>query len=107
MTDDHTFIDSEGQETVGREVMLAGWPRYFSIFPDFRIHVARTITQGNVVIVPGSWSGTFAGKHGTASDNAVGGPAAWSAVVSGGKIKVWQVYAGHTRTHEVVNRYPQ
>lgn len=104
MPDDHAFIDSEGGRTAGRDTMLAAWPRYFAMFPDYRIVVERVVAQGNVVVVLGSWSGTFAGADGPTPERAVGGPAAWSATVRAGKIHVWQVYADHTRTHEVVKR---
>ena len=39
MTDDHTFVDSYGNEVAGRAEMLTGWRGYFEWFPDYQIEV--------------------------------------------------------------------
>ena len=104
MADDHVFVDSVGTVESDREAMVPGWRQYFSMFPDFRIEVESTFQQGSRLAVFGSWSATYAGKDGPVPDNAVGGPAAWQAVVEGGKVKFWQVYADHTKTWQVINR---
>ena len=33
LADDHKFIDSQGNEVIGREKMKAGWAGYFQLFP--------------------------------------------------------------------------
>lgn len=104
MPDDHQFVDSGGAAMTGREPMLAGWRRYFAMFPDYRIKADSMLQNGAVVAFFGSWSATYAGKQGPLPENAVGGPAVWRALVEDGRIKTWQVYADHTKTAEVVKR---
>ena len=104
MTEDHVFVDSEGTVASGREALVPGWRQYFEMFPDYRVEVESTFQQGSRLAAFGSWTATYAGKDGPVPENAVGGPAAWQAVVEGGRIKFWQVYADHTRTWQVINR---
>jgi ketosteroid isomerase-like protein len=104
MPENHTFVDSGGIAATGRETMLAGWRQYFAMFPDFKIRVELFLQDGAIVAVFGSWSATYSGKRGPVPGNAVSGPAAWRALVEGGQIKTWQVYADHTKTFEVVKR---
>jgi ketosteroid isomerase-like protein len=104
MPDDHEFVDSGGTTVSGRETMLAGWRHYFAMFPDYRIRVDLMLQDGAIVAAFGSWSATYAGKRGPASENAVGGPAVWRALVEDARIKTWQVYAYHTKTTEVIKR---
>jgi len=42
MTENHTFIDADGTEVCGRQRMKQGWVDYYSMVPDFRIHVNET-----------------------------------------------------------------
>lgn len=104
VSDDHQFVDSGGATVAGREPMLAGWRRYFALFPDYRIKADSVLQSGVVVAVFGSWSATYARKEGPVAGNAVGGPAVWRALVEDGRIKTWQVYADHTKTTEVMKR---
>ena len=104
MTDDHTFVDADAMTVSGRETMVASWPQYFAMFPDYRIRVDLMLQNGTIVVALGSWSATYAGKRGPVSENALGGPAAWRALVEDARIKMWQVYADHTKTAEVMKR---
>jgi predicted enzyme related to lactoylglutathione lyase/ketosteroid isomerase-like protein len=104
MPENHTLVDSGGTTVTGRETMLAGWPQYFAMFPDFKIRAELFLQDGAIVAVFGSWSATYSGKRGPVPENAVSGPAAWRALVEGGQIKMWQVYADHTKTVEVMKR---
>jgi len=36
MTDDHTFIDSEGNVTKGKDTMKQGWKEFFKKYPDYQ-----------------------------------------------------------------------
>jgi ketosteroid isomerase-like protein len=42
MSEDHTFIDANGNEVIGRETMKAGWRGYFEWFSNYEIEVSTT-----------------------------------------------------------------
>ena len=86
MSDDHTFIDSHGNEMTGKETMKAGWASYFGLFSDYYVEIEQIFSKGDVAMACG-----FAGA-GT-GENAWRIPAAWRAIVRDGKIELWQVYA--------------
>jgi ketosteroid isomerase-like protein len=41
MTDDHQFIDGQGNHVTGKDKMKAGWAGYFQWFPDYKIEVTN------------------------------------------------------------------
>jgi ketosteroid isomerase-like protein len=96
MTDDHTFVDSVGRAISGREQMTTGWETYYRLFPDYAITVEDIVGHGDFVAVFGAVSGTFNGKRGLVPENRIAMPASWRAIVEGGKVKRWQVYADWT-----------
>lgn len=104
MTDHHLFIDSLGNRVVGAVAMLAGWRHYFAMFPDYRIDPDKILTEGSEAILHGSAHGTL---H---RDGApvVGGTwivlGAWRAVVSGGQVSLWQVYADNKPVYDLLGR---
>jgi ketosteroid isomerase-like protein len=102
MTEDHTFIDSAGTVTTGREVMAAGWEGYFRMFPGYRIQAETILADGPIVAVFGRACGTYNGKRGLVPANRIEMPAAWKAVVERGKIKLWQVYADWTEGTRII-----
>ena len=101
MTVDHTFVDSSGKAISGRDDMTKGWAEYFCMFPDYKIEVENVLQQQNLVAVFGSASGTYNGKRGLVKENIIEMPAAWRAIVKGGKIRVWQVYADWTEGYKI------
>ena len=102
MTTDHTFIDSGGKRVTGRDIMISGWNEYFRMFPDYKINVRKMLGDEDLVAVFGSASGTYNGKRGLIPENRIEMPAAWMAVVTGGKIKLWQVYADWTEGQKII-----
>lgn len=103
MTEDHTFMDSRGTTSSGRERMKEGWEEYFRMFPDYRVELGEILQDGNLVAALGSCSGTYNGKRGLVSENRIEMPAAWKAIVENGKIKFWQVYADWTEGSRIIN----
>ena len=87
VTDDHRFVDAEGTAHP-RGLTHEGWSGYFEIFPDYRIDVEVIFANGETVAAFGHASGSFQGKGA-----AWRFPAAWKAVVRGGEILEWRVYA--------------
>jgi len=83
MTDDHTFIDNEGDVTKGKDVMKEGWREFFKKYPDYRNIFTCVTTQNNVVVMVG---------YSTCSYKPLDGPSIWTAKVRGGRISEWRVY---------------
>lgn len=104
MSEDHTFIDSQGGAVVGREAMVAGWARYFALFPDYEISTEDILVDGGTVAIFGRATGTFNGKRGPVPENRIAMPAAWKAIIADGKIKLWQVYADWSEGIKTVKR---
>ena len=103
MTEDHTFVDSQGTIDTGRENMMKGWKEYFRMFPDYKVEIQSILQDGNLVAAFGSASGTYSGRRGLVPENRIEMPAAWRAIVENGKIKVWQVYADWTKGYNIIN----
>ena len=102
MTDDHKFIDSHGNEVVGKETMKAGWIAYFQLFPDYKIEIRELFLSNDTVAAFGLASGTFQGSY-NAKENYWRLPAAWKAVIKNGKIYLWQVYADSKIPYDIIN----
>jgi len=86
MSDDHTFIDSQGNKMTGKDIMRVGWAAYFEVFPDYYIEIEHILSEGDLALAhgcAGAGTGEAAWKI----------PAAWRAIIRDGKIKLWQVYA--------------
>jgi ketosteroid isomerase-like protein len=93
MTDDHQFIDAQGNKITGKDKMKAGWAGYFQFFPDYKIEVTDIFMEGDTVAAFGFAEGTFKGIKTDQNKNYWKLPAAWKAVIENGKVKLWQVYA--------------
>lgn len=82
MTDDHTFIDNEGNITEGKDKMKQGWKNFFKTYPDYKNHITNATLQDNTVILIG---------NSTCSQKALNGPNIWTAKINAGKVKEWTV----------------
>jgi ketosteroid isomerase-like protein len=82
MTDDHTFIDSDGTIAKGKEVMKEGWNEFFKKYPDYRNTFTCVTIQNDVVVMVG---------YSTCSQKQLDGPNMWTARVSGRRISEWRV----------------
>lgn len=103
MADEHKFIDSRGNETMGKEQMRTGWVGYFQLFPDYKIEVTEIIIQDDTTAAFGFASGTL---YGLTEDieNYWHLPASWKAVINNGKIQLWQVYADTKIPYDILMR---
>ena len=106
MTEDHTFIDSQGNETMGKENMRAGWIGYFQLFPDYKIEITDMFLSGDTVAAFGFAGGTYQGQS-DRKENYWHLPASWKAVIKDGKIELWQVYVDSKIPFDIVNRKKQ
>jgi len=96
MSEDHVFTDSLGRKIRGRERMKRAWAGYFLLFPDYRIVVVQVLERGNVVALFGLAEGTYAPGGTLKRENHWELPGAWRAVVRGGRVAQWQVYADNS-----------
>ncbi len=104
MTEDHTFVDSDGSEHPGREGMRVGWRDYYEIVPDFQIRVTDIFAAGPVVGLFGTAEGTFPEDGTLKRENHWRVPAAWRAVISGDLVSRWQLYVNPESMAAIFNR---
>ena len=104
MTEDHTFIDSDGSEHAGRDEMHRGWKQYFSMVPDLQIHVNEALFRDNTVALFGVAEGTFDQGGDLKAENHWVVPAAWRVVTENGKVAVWQLYVNPEPMVAIFNR---
>ena len=95
MAVDHIFVDSLGHRVVGADSMEAGWRGYFAMCPDYALRVDTVIADGDIVLAAGEAYGTIDGTR-------LKTPAAWKAVVRGGKVTEWQVFADNKPVYEIL-----
>jgi len=93
LTADSVFVDSMGARVQGREKLRAAWEGYFQMVPDYTISHEEIFHHGDTVAVFGTAQGTFAPDGQLRKENFWTSTAAWRAVVKGGRIAVWQVFA--------------
>jgi len=107
MTDDHTFIDSDGSSHSGKKEMKEGWKEYFKLVPDHTIHVEDEFGDDGIVVMTGKVEGTYVPPTQTQPEpeNHFHITAAWRGVVVGQKVKVWQVFLNPEPLVEIMKRY--
>jgi ketosteroid isomerase-like protein len=103
MTEDHQFIDSLGNEVVGKEKMRLGWIGYLLWFPDYKIEATDFFDRSSTVAAFGFASGTFKGSK-DKKQNHWRLPASWKAEIKNGKIQIWQVYADSKTPYDIIKR---
>lgn len=104
MTEDHVFIDSLGQSVGGRERMRSGWRSYFEFCPDYWVSHEEVLATGNLVAVFGAAGGTLAVGGKSSPENKWRASAAWLAMMEGGLIKRWQIYADNKPVYDILAR---
>lgn len=111
MSEDHRFVDSLGHSFHGREGMRMAWEGYFAWFPDYQITVEDLLDQdgprerGHLVLVTGQASGTYAVQGKLPPENYWEAPAAWKALMAGGQLTHWQVYADNDPVRKIMKKY--
>ena len=104
MTIDHTFIDSQDNQTIGKNKMRQAWIGYFSLFPDYMIEVNVIFEKDASVCILGHASGTYMNLVNSDKSNYWRIPAAWKAIVKDDQIKIWQVFADNIQAMEIINK---
>jgi len=101
MAEDHIFIDSQGNETRGKEKMRTGWIGYFQLFPDYTIEITEIFLNGDTIAAFGFAGGTWEGLS-DRKENYWRLPASWKAGIKNGKIELWQVYADSKIPYDII-----
>jgi len=102
MTVDHVFVDGLGSTFRGTEQMRQGWKAYFTWFPDYAIEVTDQFNRGDVVAMFGKARGTFAVNGNLSRENFWEIPAAWRAIVKGGRVAEWRVYCDNDPARKIM-----
>ena len=84
MTEDHSFIDSEGHIVSGRVACAEAWRGFFAAFPTYRNEFASVDERDGLVIM--------VGRSFCAENSELEGPAIWTARTVGTLIAEWRVY---------------
>lgn len=87
MTEDHRFVDYEGEADHGREVMRDGFGRYFSAYPEYKIHISKVCTSGDAVAIIGKTTGSHLLPEVDAEEILI-----WTAKIQNGLIAEWRIY---------------
>jgi ketosteroid isomerase-like protein len=98
MTDDHLFVDAEGNEHRGRVAMHEAWRGYFGWFPDYEIEIERTVSNGGATGFFGWASATYSGNG-----RSWRLPGAWLAVEREGLVAEWRVYCDTRLPAEILS----
>jgi ketosteroid isomerase-like protein len=104
MTDDHVFIDSQGNKTTGKDKLKQAWAGYFGLFPDYRIEIKETLEKGSLIFILGFASGTYKNLHDENNSNHWRIPAVWTAIIKDNKVISWQVYADNLIVMDIINK---
>ncbi len=84
MTDNHTFIDRDGNIHGPRQVILDGWKDFFKMFPKYKNTFVRVQSKDNLVVVLG---------HAYWSEQQTYDPVIWMAIIVNDLVQEWRVYA--------------
>jgi ketosteroid isomerase-like protein len=104
MCAEHVFIDSLGNVIRGRETMRGGWENYFRMVPDYTLTIEETCSLEDVVIMLGAAHGTYTTDGSLLPENAWKTPAALRALIEGGKVKEWRVYADNEPIRQLMSK---
>jgi ketosteroid isomerase-like protein len=104
MTPDHRLIDPGGAVVTGHERLEAGWRAYFQMVPDYWVALDHTFAEGDTVVLIGRAGGTYAPDGRLSPARRWQVPAAWRAVVQGGAVAEWQVYADNEPLRAIIFR---
>jgi ketosteroid isomerase-like protein len=104
MSDDHVFIDGQGNKQHGRNGMKESWENYYQMFPDYCLEITDVTESDSVIGLFGYASGTYQINNKKTNSNLWKTTAGWKATVENQKIKLWQVYCDYTRLMEIIKK---
>lgn len=84
LSDDHVFIDRDGNRIEGKGQMILAWKKFFEMFPQYRNTFVEVKSMGEVIVIRGFAYWNSDNTH----DSVI-----WTARLSGGRIKEWRIYS--------------
>ncbi len=102
MSNDHEFIDSQGNRSIGNENIKKAWIGYLDLFPDYKIEITDTFHNDSIISLFGYASGTYKNLKNEENSNFWRIPAAWKVIVKDEKIESWQVYADNIIVMDII-----
>ena len=104
MAADGMLIDSMGAKITGQDNLRRAWTEYFRMVPDYRISHTEVLQSGTTVVLMGEARGTFTNDGLLHRENGWSTPAAWRAVVEGGRIRAWQIFADNEPIRQMMRK---
>jgi ketosteroid isomerase-like protein len=104
LTPDHVLKDGGGDEVSGEPAVREAWQAYWSLFPDYEVHIEHLFEAGEWVALFGSAEGTFSADGSLDPRNHWSIPAAWLASVRDDHVATWQVFADNEPVRAIVKR---
>ena len=95
MAPDFLFVDALGNRVEGGQTMEAGWRGYFTMCPDYWLRTDHILTEQDTTLMIGEAGGTIDGRPWRT-------PAAWKAVIRGGRVVEWRVFADNKPVYEIL-----
>ena len=83
MSEDHLFVDREGNSELSREKMTGGWSEFFKMFPVYKNTFVRVESRDDLVIMIGYAYWNESNAH---------DPAIWTAKIADDLVAEWRIY---------------
>lgn len=83
MTDDHVFIDRDGNVHRSKEFMVNAWIKFFEQFPNYKNTFTRIESREDRAVMLGYAYWSEPNRH---------DPAIWTAEIVGGLVAEWHIY---------------
>lgn len=83
MSDEHTFIDRDGNAYKPKDVMIDAWKNFFTSYPDYKNTFNKIESRDNIVIITG---------HAYWSEENSFDPAIWVAIIEENLVAEWRIF---------------
>jgi hypothetical protein len=104
MSEDHIFIDSMDNKSVGKKGMTEAWKGYYELFPDYKIEISDIVENESVIGLFGYVNATYKNLINDLNSNLWRTPASWKAIVENNKIKHWQVFCDYSGLFKIIEK---
>ncbi len=84
MTEDHAFVDRDGNVRQSKQVMIRSWGKFFEMVPKYRNTFTRIESKDNLVVILG---------YAYWSEEQPYDPVIWTATIVNNLVREWRIYA--------------
>ena len=94
MSEDHSFIDRDGNVHGPKEFMIKAWENFFKLFPDYKNTFLKLESRDDIVIISGSayWS------EENQDDSSI-----WIVKIEDDLVKEWRIYYNTDENRKLFN----